>query len=88
MLRITPARDHDAALTLRLEGKLTGPWVGELARSCEAASCPPDRLRLDLAALSYADGPGVALLRRLAVRGARLVACSGLVAELLREEGC
>ena len=35
MLRITHAPGHDAVSTLRLEGKLLGPWVAELARSCD-----------------------------------------------------
>ena len=30
MLRITP-KEQDAKLTLALEGKLSGPWVSELA---------------------------------------------------------
>src|SRR5262245_3268761 len=34
MLRITHAQGHDSISTLRLEGKFLGPWVTELARSC------------------------------------------------------
>jgi ABC-type transporter Mla MlaB component len=87
MLRITHAQGHDSISTLRLEGKLLGPWVTELARSCNELPCPPDRLRLDLSAVTFVDGPGVALLRDLIGRGARLAACSGLVLELLHGEG-
>ena len=87
MLRITHTNDHDSVSTLRLEGKLRGPWVTVLARSCEELSCSPDRLRLDLSAVTFVDGPGVALLRDLLGRGATLSACSGLVAELLHMEG-
>ena len=86
MLRITHSQGHDSIWTLRLEGKLLGPWVTELARSCNELPCPPDRLRLDLSAVTFADGPGVALLRDLLARGATLAACSGLVAELLHVE--
>ena len=86
MLRITHAHGHDSISTLRLEGKLLGPWVTELARSCEELPCPPDNLRLDLSAVSFVDGPGVALLRDLLGRGVTLAACSGLVAELLHLE--
>jgi ABC-type transporter Mla MlaB component len=87
MLRITHAPGCDSVSTLRLEGKLLGPWVAELARSCNAVSCSPDCLRLDLSAVTFVDGPGVALLRDLLGRGVTLGACSGLVAELLRLEG-
>jgi ABC-type transporter Mla MlaB component len=86
MLRITHAQGYDSIWTLRLEGKLLGPWVMELARSCSELSCSPDCLRLDLAAVTFVDKPGVALLRDLIRRGATLAACSGLVAELLHVE--
>ena len=86
MLRITHARGHDSISTLRLEGKLLGPWVTELARSCSDLPCSPDCLRLDLSAVTFVDGPGVALLRDLLGHGATLVGCSGLVAELLHVE--
>jgi ABC-type transporter Mla MlaB component len=86
MLRITHTQGHDSVLTLRLEGKLVGPWVTELARSRNELPCPPNRLRFDLSAVTFVDGPGVALLRDLLARGATLAACSGLVAELLRVE--
>jgi ABC-type transporter Mla MlaB component len=86
MLRITHTNGDDLISTLRIEGKLLGPWVTELARSCDELPCSPDRLRLDLSAVSFVDGPGVALLRDLLGRGATLAACSGLVAELLHGE--
>ena len=76
MLRITHAHGHESISTLRLEGKLLGPWVAELARSCDELPCPPNTLHLDLSAVTFVDGPGVALLRDLIGRGARLSACS------------
>ena len=86
MLRITCTQGHDSVLSLRLEGKLLGPWVTELARSCNELPCPPNRLHLDLSAVTFVDGSGAALLRDLLARGATLAACSGLVAELLHVE--
>jgi ABC-type transporter Mla MlaB component len=86
VLRITHINDHDSGSTLRLEGKLRGPWVTEFARSCEELSCSPERLRLDLSAVTFVDGPAVALLSDLLGRGVTLSACSGLVAELLQRE--
>ena len=85
MLRITHQRP-DSIPTLRLEGKLVGPWVTELARSCDELPGSPEFLRLDLAAVTFVDGPGLALLRDLLGRGVTLVACSRLVAELLHLE--
>jgi ABC-type transporter Mla MlaB component len=86
VLRITHAQGHDAIVTLKLEGKLVGPWVTEFARSCTEPPCSPDCLRLDLSAVTFADKAGVALLGDLISRGATLSGCSGLVAELLRGE--
>jgi ABC-type transporter Mla MlaB component len=86
MLRITHAQGHNSISTLRLEGKLLGPWVTELARSCNELACSPDCLRLDLSAVTFVDGTGLALLRDLLTRGATLARCSGLVAELLHGE--
>jgi ABC-type transporter Mla MlaB component len=86
MLRITHAPGYNSGSTLKLEGKLRGPWVAELARSCDELPCSPDCLRLDLSAVTFVDGPGIALLRDLLVRGVTLAACSGLVSELLHLE--
>ena len=87
MLRISHTQEHDSIWTLRLEGKLVGPWVTELARSCNELPCSPGCLRLDLSAVTFVDGPGLQLLRDLLGRGVTLAACSGLVAELLHAEG-
>jgi hypothetical protein len=81
MLRITPLAGPPPAL--KLEGKLVGPWVGELRRLCEGADGPP---RLDLAAVAFADDEGVRLLRELRAARAELTGLSGLVAALLRLE--
>ena len=86
MLKITHTTGRDSVSTLRVEGKLLGPWVAELARLCAELSCPPDCLQLDLSAVTFVDRPGVALLRDLLGRGVTLAACSGLVAELLHLE--
>jgi ABC-type transporter Mla MlaB component len=86
MLRITHAHGHESISILRLEGKLLGPWVAELARSCDELPCAPGGLHLDLSAVTFVDAPGVALLHDLLGRGVTLAACSGLVAELLHLE--
>jgi hypothetical protein len=81
MLRITPLAGPAPAL--KLEGKLVGPWVGVLRRTCAGQGGPP---RLDLAAVAFADAAGVRLLRELRSAGAELTGLSSLVAALLRLE--
>jgi hypothetical protein len=85
MLRITLGIEKPAERTLKLEGKLVGPWVGELEAACREAMALGERLCLDLHAVSFVDADGVRLLRELLGRGARVV-CSGLVAGLLAWE--
>jgi ABC-type transporter Mla MlaB component len=84
MLRITRLVGNDSVDTLKLEGKLQGPWVNEVydayALSVAHASCTC----LDLSSLTFADGEGAALLRELVRSGAQVVGCSSYIAELLR----
>lgn len=89
MLRITRTLDHDDQPLLRLEGKLIGPWAGELARICEhALTETPGRpgLRLDLSAVSFVDADGLTTLSELRRRGIVVTSASLLVAELLHAE--
>ena len=85
MLRITriDVGGSPSNRTLKLEGKLLGPWVDELRRACEELRIPPHCLRLDLADLTFADPIGVKLLDDLVRQGATTVGCSGFIADLL-----
>jgi anti-anti-sigma regulatory factor len=83
MLMITPIDSGNSVRTLKLEGKLLGPWVRELEAACEQGPTPPSRVRLDLEAVTYVDGAGLRLLDDLILRGVTIAACSGFVAELL-----
>jgi anti-anti-sigma regulatory factor len=86
MLRITRITGNDSAPRLKLEGKLLGPWVGELKRACAEPAESAGGLCLDLSAVTFVDAAGLKLLRELLGRGITLAACSGLVAELLHVE--
>ena len=86
MLRITACTPAPDAATLKLEGKLLGPWVAELRQACAATTVAPAQLSLDLSAVSYADSAGVSLLCALRRQGVRLAPCSGFLAALLPEE--
>jgi len=85
MLRIAriDVDDSDLIQTLKLEGKLLGPWVDELIRACEEPQTPPSCLRLDLSAVTFIDSAGAKLLDDLIRQGARVVGCSGFIAEML-----
>ena len=66
---------------LRLEGQVAGPWVNELAKTC-------DRLRpagLDLTDVTFADSAGVALIKTLERRKLQVNGLSPFMEEQLRQ---
>jgi anti-anti-sigma regulatory factor len=85
VLRITIIQSDETPLILKLEGKLFAPWIGELDEACRRASARSASATLDLAGLSFVDAQGTVALRDLRRRGMRLVGCSPLVNELLKE---
>lgn len=87
MLKIEPVETTRGLVTLKLEGRVIGPWVAELRHSCESVLARKTRLVLDLAEVSFVDLEGVALLLGLADRHVRLVSCSRFVAEQLKASG-
>lgn len=86
MLRITVVEGSGQAVALRLEGRMTGRWVEELQRSCEVHALSEGiALSLDLADVSFVDGPGITLLKELRGLGVALVNPSPFIAEQLKE---
>ena len=83
MLMITRSDEGDRDCMLKLEGKLLGPWIGELELACGGSEFRPEQVRLDLSGLTYLDEEGARFLEGLLREGTRVVACSGFVAELL-----
>jgi anti-anti-sigma regulatory factor len=87
MLKIDIVTDGiGSAATVRLVGRVIGPWVEELRQACERLLAEVVGITLDLSEVVFVDRDGVDLLRRLAERSVALVNCSGFVAEQLRAE--
>ena len=84
MLRLSLLETPDKAVTLRLEGQVSGPWVEELRQWCEQLLATGSGLRLDLTDVSFIDLAGVALCRSLRERQVALLRCSPLVVEQLK----
>jgi len=84
MLKIQRLDLQDGTVALQLAGRIVGPWVGELNRSCERLLDVDGTLSVDLAGVSFADRDGVELLRSLRARHVALFNCSPFVAEQLR----
>jgi ABC-type transporter Mla MlaB component len=72
------------ATTLKLEGRLIGPWVEQLRESCENLIAQEKRVQLDFTDVTFADRRGVALLMDLQNRGVKLLNCSPFLAEELK----
>jgi len=88
MLRITTS-DMGEQVTLKLEGKLSGPWVDEFQR-CWHLSTDIYRnkaLVVDLSGVTFVDPAGKKLLCSISSEGAHMVG-TGLVPKSLIEEIC
>ena len=84
MLKISQIGPFNHAVTLRLEGRVVGPWVTELHKSCEEVLSEGRSLELHLADVEFMDAQGVALLSSLRSRGVSLLECPPFAAEQLK----
>jgi anti-anti-sigma regulatory factor len=86
MLKITL---HDSAgeLRFRLEGRLSGAWVGELRQCWLTAQSTTQRRKtvLDLGEVDYVDAGGQALLAEMSQQGVQLKAITPLIREVVQE---
>lgn len=87
MLKISRIKMNDTAVTLQLEGRVSGPWVEELRRLCVEALHDGSRLILDLTGVSFVDGEGIVFLQGLPRQRVTLTNCSPFVTELLKGVG-
>jgi anti-anti-sigma regulatory factor len=74
MLRITIYNDSQP-VTFQLEGRLTGPWLDELAKCWNRALSTNRKpnIRVDLTGLTFVDNAGKAYLKTMHRRGAQFV---------------
>lgn len=84
MLKISEAGTPAHSVILKLEGRVIGPWVGELRRICEPLLAEDRVLKLDLAEVSYVDAEGVAALNGFKARGVTLKNCSPFVEQQIK----
>jgi len=88
MLKIT-IHDSIGELWFELEGKLSGPWVGEL-RQCwrtGASTTKGRRTVADLREVDFVDSDGQALLAEMHHQGVRLVSGTPLIQAVI-DEAC
>jgi anti-anti-sigma regulatory factor len=86
MLRVTIVESSRSAVTLRVEGRITGSSVEELRRACDVHTIPEEvQLSLELADVSFADAAGIVLLKELRSRGVGLMRTNPFMAEQLKD---
>jgi outer membrane protein len=88
MLRITTTEVGET-VTVKLEGKLAGPWAEEFERCCRSSAdiYKNKRLIIDLTGVTYVDNGGKKLLCSLSKSGVQLIG-SGILPNSLIEEIC
>ena len=84
MLKISLVNSGNHPITLRLEGRVAGPWVAELQKASEKLQSESRALKLELSEVVFADQSGVALLSSFRSRGISLADCSPFVEEQLK----
>jgi hypothetical protein len=84
MLRIVLMETAGETATLRLEGRVIGPWVDEVRRSCDSILTRGGRLVLDFSDVWFIDRDGVLLFRDLRTRRVVFRNCPPFVAEQLK----
>jgi hypothetical protein len=88
MLRIT-TDEKPRVLTFRLEGRLEGPWAGELEKCWRGlldGNSPPT-VRVDLTGVTFVDAAGRARLAAMHRSGAEFVAADCLMKAIVDEIG-
>ncbi len=83
MLRISKTPESPSLATLRVEGRVVAEWVAVLERECWLALQENGHVRLDLSAVTFVDGRGVAALRRLGANDLEIINCAEFIGALL-----
>ena len=85
MLRIT-SHENAGTVCLKLEGMLKGAWVPELERCWRGANSDHNKaLIVDLTDVEFVDTAGRYLLALMHARGARFMAVTPLMNDLVAE---
>jgi anti-anti-sigma regulatory factor len=90
MLKITE-HTQGSATTLELEGRLAGPWVGELRDSWRRARAADQHIGLVLRQVTFIDATGKQLLAEIIRSGASITAegcmTQAIIEQVKQEDG-
>jgi len=86
-LRIT-INDGPEAVTLKLEGRISGPWANELGEQCRTLSGQSKNVVVDLRGVTHVDGAGREILADIHKKtGARFLADTPMT-QYFAEQAC
>ena len=83
MLRITTLFNVGHNVHLKVEGQVVGDWVPILDATCGTWLAQNKHVLLDFSDVTFIDGSGVTVIRRLLGDRVRIVGASGFVQALL-----
>lgn len=84
MLRITKVVESLTQVTLKLEGRIVSDWVSLLERECQTLLHEKQRVRLDFSEVTFIDGRGVEMLKRIAAENLQILNCSAFIEDLFK----
>lgn len=86
MLRVTVDQENNPVV-LKVEGKLSGPWVRELEECWRNTrlKCAGRRLRVELTDVSFVEDRGRVLLKEMIHSGDELLASGPMMRSILEE---
>jgi anti-anti-sigma regulatory factor len=84
MLKITEVNQTKDEMTLKLEGRVVGPWVQAIRESCDQALLKSNRLMVDMSEVSFIERDAISLFRELQSRNVVFINCSPFLSEQLK----
>jgi hypothetical protein len=85
MLKITEVNQTKDEMTLKLEGKVVGPWVQEIRKACDQALLKIERLTVDMSEVSFIERNAISLFQELQNRNVNFINCSPFLTVQLKE---
>lgn len=86
MLKITPIRENETSLKVRLCGQFTKEYVGELERTLSQENTGTQNVALDLANVTFVDREAMVFLCSAKARKIAIENCPSYVVRWIQQE--
>ena len=86
MFKVTCVAEDQDSVTLKVEGRIVGPWVGELQKECDQCLAKRGKLILDITGVTFVDDEGIKVLKSKLGDTVQLTGPSLFISELLKGE--